>query len=153
MQEYKDFAPTGFDSEGLGLPKRQGWLVAPVVRTRDSEPLEESNFQAALDILGGESKTVEVHRFNHWGPGWFEIILVHPSREEEVERMERSLEDYPILDEEDFAEREFEAALEYWRAANLRDRILICAKYNASIFAARREEIPKGVSISDLAQP
>jgi len=90
------------------------WFLAPVSRTRDSGPLDESNFESALEILGGESDTVEVHRFNHWGPGWYEIILVHPSREKEVEDLESSLEGYPVLNDTDLSRREYEAMQEDW---------------------------------------
>jgi hypothetical protein len=106
MIKYKDWSPTGFDSKGAFLPEQQEWFVAPVTRTRDSGPFDESNFEAALKILGGESDTCEVHNFRHWGPGWFEIILVHPNREQKVKKIEESLEGYPLLDEDDFCERE-----------------------------------------------
>jgi hypothetical protein len=114
MQAYKDFAPTGFDAKGLGLPDRQDWLRAPVSRTRDSGALDESNFETVLADLGGESDTVEVHRFGHWGPGWFEIILCHPSMADRLEEWSRALENYPVADESDLSRREWEEAEEGW---------------------------------------
>lgn len=116
MERYKDYAPTAFDSKGLGLPDQGDWYVVPVIRTRDSGPLEESNFQSALEMLGGESENVEVHRFGHWGPGWFEIILVdHDSKQAGIaDDVERKLEDYPVLDDQDHAEREYDDACEAW---------------------------------------
>ena len=112
---YKDYKPTQFD-HNIPLEDREEWLVVGVVRTRDSGPLDESNFHSALEILGGESETVEVHRFGHWGPGWFEIIIVDPTPEHEkaVEEIKSSLENYPILDESDLSERESEAEFEAW---------------------------------------
>jgi hypothetical protein len=117
MTTYSEFRPTGFDCRGRGLPDRQSWFVAPVGRNRDSGPLDESNFAVALKILGGKSETVEIHRFGHWGPGWFEIILVSPDSIAftEAERIECSLSDYPVLDDMDFSERESDAANETWR--------------------------------------
>jgi len=95
-----------------------------VIRTRDSGCLEESNFQTLLKRLRGlssdgedERETFEVHRFSHWGPGWFEIILIDPSDAEAVKLgtdAEDSLEGYPILDEFDFSERETEEANRVW---------------------------------------
>jgi len=79
--------------------------------------LEQSNFAAALEQLGGESETVEVHRFGHWGPGWFDIVIVNPSDTARVsiaEGISRRLEDYPILDEEDFSERESDEFADSW---------------------------------------
>ena len=145
MQQYSEFRPTGFDAPGLGCEDRQDWLVLPISRTRDSECLEESNFHCALAILGGESETAEVHRFSHWGPGWFEIILLHPGRESDGEDIERSLEDYPVLDDEDLSGREWEAASETWERSSTRDRMEYCERASVSKFAARRDEIPEGM--------
>lgn len=117
MKPYKQHRPTAFDPAGAFLPDRQEWLVAPVSRTRDSEVLAESNFQAFLDGLGGESEHVEVHRFGHWGPGWYEIILIDPSVDHIVTRateMADALENYPVLDEDDLCKREHEAENEAW---------------------------------------
>ena len=113
---YRDWRPTAHDSAGLGLDDRQDWLVVPCMRTRDSGPREESNFASALSMLGGESETVEVHRFGHWGPGWFEVILAAPAHSEAVEGIEDALESYPILDDSDLSERETDAARECWEA-------------------------------------
>lgn len=111
---YAEFAPTGFDCKGLGLPDRQDWIVAPVAQNRDSEALARSNFRVVLASLGGESETVEVHRFGHWANGWFEIILCHPGLEAEVAEWEATLSEYPCADDMDYCELEHEDYLEYW---------------------------------------
>jgi len=74
-------------------------------------------------MLGGESDTVEVHRFGHWGPGWYEIIIVHPDSPQAkiAYDIARSLEDYPLLDEEDHSRRETEDAIESWGNYGARD--------------------------------
>jgi hypothetical protein len=135
--KYSEFAPTGFDQAGLGLEERQDWLVAPATRTRDSGVLDESNFEAALGILGGKSETVEVHRFGHWGPGWFEIILVHPDRQDDVDELEGALESYPLLDEMDHSQRQFDEIQEAWADMSLQDRIDFAVANGYSCFAAR----------------
>lgn len=118
MTPYKHHRPTGFDRAGAFLDEdRQDWLVAPVTQTRDSGPIDESNFKCFLDGLGGEGESVEVHRFGHWGPGWYEIIIIDPKAEDIVakaEEMEAALENYPVLDEEDLSKRENEAEQESW---------------------------------------
>jgi hypothetical protein len=93
---------------GLGLSDRQDWLVLPCSRTRDSEALDRANFDAALESLGGWSDTVETHRFGHWGPGWFGLILVKPGTEAEriAREIESALADYPVLDDERLSEYE-----------------------------------------------
>lgn len=111
MERYKDFSPTPMDPKGYELMDRQDWFVVPVMRTRDSEALAQSNFKTALEILGGEGEDVEVHRFRHWGPGWFEIILVRPDTNAEMEGIgiEGALEDYPVLDDADLVAWESDA--------------------------------------------
>lgn len=144
---YKDWAPTPFDHRGAflhGDEPRRNWIVVPVCRTRDTGPREDSNFETALKILGGEGDRVEVHRFGHWGPGWFEIILAHPRLVYQVEELQRSLEEYAFLDETDYSKREWEAAHEYWEGMGTRERMEWCARYDVSVFAARRDEVPMG---------
>jgi len=158
MQRYAEYQPTTFDRKGIALPDQQDWLVLPVMQTRDSGPLDESNFAVALDSVGGEdSDDVEVHRFGHWGPGWFEIIIVRPESQaaKEAEEIESALADYPILSEDDHSRREYERAGEYWDQCSLSDRIEWCARFDVSIFAARRNEIPedpRGELIMRLAE-
>lgn len=118
METYAQYSPTAFDRAGAFLEDdRQEWLVVPVSRNRDSGPFAESNFSAALSALDGESDDCEVYRFGHWGPGWFEIILVRPGSEaaEKAEDVERRLQNYPALDEDDLSERETEEANRVWK--------------------------------------
>lgn len=123
MQKYSEFQPTGFDEAGAFLDDRQDWLVVPCSKTRDTGPFNESNFQAALAMLGGESETVEVHRFGHWGPGWFEIIIVAPNSDAAkiAEDIERRLEYYPVLDDEDLSSREWDDFVESWSSWGARE--------------------------------
>ena len=78
-------------------------------------------------MLWGESEHVQVCRFGHWGPGWIEIIIVDPNHEPTLDKAGGiicALEDYPVLDDNDFSEREYEAAQSTWENCfNERDRI------------------------------
>jgi len=150
MQRYKDYAPTGFDSKGLNLPGQQNWLVVPVGLTRDSGSFEESNFEAAIELLDGESDTVEVHRFGHWACGWFEIIIVDPKSKQadKAKGIETALENYPLLDEESYCLKQHEATAEYWDFMSMDSRIDYLNENNDSIFAARC----KGHDLYDRAQ-
>lgn len=120
MIPYSQYAPTHFDSQGLGLPDRQDWLVAPIHQNRDSDCLTQSNFAVGLDILDQTDPTGQDHelrRFGHWACGWFEIVLVRPDSEcsKVAGELAQRLEDYPALNEHDWSEREAEAAHEVWR--------------------------------------
>lgn len=80
-------------------------------RSRDSELIAESNFECALELLGGESDSVLVSRCSHWACGWVEQILVLKSCQKSVKILSGiadSLESYPILNDDDFYERENE---------------------------------------------
>ena len=165
MQTYAEYRPTGFDSAGLNArhmgadedEDRSAWLVLPVVQTRDSGPLDRSNFRSAVRELGGEGEDVEVHRFGHWGPDWFEIVIVRPGTAAATKAGEiaDALEDYPIVDEDDYSTLEYETASAYWEGMSVRERIDWCARFRVSIFAARRAEVPEdesGELLSRLAE-
>lgn len=113
--KYKDWAPSQFDTRGLCLEDRQDWLVAPVILTRDSGPLERSNWRVVVEDLRRDGCEVEVHRFGHWSCGWFEIALVYPAAEHQVSVWEESLREYPKADDEDFSHEEEEEADEAWK--------------------------------------
>jgi len=95
-------------------------VVPGVSRSRDSEIHSESNFESALEMLGGESETVEVHRFGHWGCGWYELILIDPKDRAALKiahKIAEQLKGYPLLDEDDFNEREYEYHLDFANGA------------------------------------
>jgi len=111
MERYSNYAPTSFDAKGLNCRMNgicnYGVLLS---QTRDSEPWDLSNFRVALERLGGESENVIVARFGHWACGWIELILVRPNTAQwdiAIE-IENSLEDYPLLDDMDASELEYE---------------------------------------------
>src|SRR5689334_13940123 len=118
MQLYKEYRPTMWDSCGLALEDKQSWLVLTQVgQNRDSGLIEQSNFSAALERLGGESDTVEVHRFGHWACGWFELILINPADGKTLsiaEEIEASLENYPVLNDDDLSSKEMNEYFRCW---------------------------------------
>jgi hypothetical protein len=130
MKKYSEFSPTKYDRHINFEESREDWLVLDVTQTRDSEVLSQSNFKAAVKILGGEQEDlVEVHRFGHWGPGWFELILLHPSLEKEGKEIEAALANHPVLDEELLSEMEEEEYQQSWNSWAYRDfvRVLVGA--------------------------
>lgn len=90
-------------------------FYACVGRSRDSSIMEEANFQAFLEALGGESSSrgVVVTRASHWAGGWVEQILVHEEADPELllkaDEMLTTMADYPVLDEGLMYEMESEA--------------------------------------------
>jgi hypothetical protein len=117
-----------------------GYYIAPVAISRDAECLQESNWECQnarlLPLstdLGGEP-TVRIVRDSHWACGWIEWLAIHESNHAaiaEAEQIEKELKGYPILNEDDFYERENEAAQYIWGACfNNRDRLDYMRRYN-----------------------
>jgi hypothetical protein len=94
----------------------QDWLGF-LGQTRDSKALERSNFRAGLIAIGGEGVNVRVKRFGHWACGWIEEIYVKPGTPEAVkaEAVKNALENYPVVNDEDFSREEEEEAGQIWR--------------------------------------
>jgi hypothetical protein len=89
-----------------------------VSRTRDSDNLENSNFETILKELGENPSALEEKRgllvanFRHWACGWFETLMIHESDDELLQRadeIKEKLNDYPVYDEDDYSEREFKS--------------------------------------------
>ena len=93
------------------------YYSAGVGRSRDSDDLKESNFATMLQDLGGESDTVIVVREGHWAVGWVEWIAIHQDDAKALETADHNNErliDYPVLNEDDWSERETESANRVW---------------------------------------
>jgi hypothetical protein len=104
----------------------EGYYSAGVGRSRDSDALEESNFQAMLSLLGGESDTVIVVSESHWAVGWVEWIAVHESDTAALQAADEAmgrLADYPVLDEDAFSDLEWNRAADYWDSMTPRDKV------------------------------
>lgn len=125
LEPYKRFRPSAFDqhhpiSDTADGETRETWYVAPVSITRDTDdPIDLSNwrvFKAELEAVDPDGEDHEVHRFGHWGPGWFEIILVRPESEAAARAQELAdrMSDYCILDESDYSELATENEERQW---------------------------------------
>ena len=80
---------------------------------RDSCEIDKSNWDAIWDELK-DYDGVEIHRFNHWAVGWIEQILIHEDDEEALDVAEdilAILDNYPLLNEDDYSIRMHEGAL------------------------------------------
>ena len=94
----------------LGERNWDNWFVL-AGRTRDSGPLEESNFKCMLKALGGEGDDVFVYHVGHWAVGWIEGILINPANVAMVklgDKIQKQLENYPIMDEDHFTALQYE---------------------------------------------
>ena len=91
-------------------------------RHRDSSLLDNSNYEITLARLKAEASKlnwldddnpalVDPHE-SHWAVGWVEWIGVHKDCRSLIDMAEDildQLDDYPVLDEEDWSKRQYEA--------------------------------------------
>jgi|SRR5581483_1264628 len=138
----------------------EGWHSAGFGRSRDSDVLEESNFQVASAALLKLAEDAPRHELsvemleqlddclsvqivceNHWAVGWVEWIAIHDSNVAAIELAKELCEranSYPILNESHFSNLEYERAMEFWSGLSLSDKVDMCRDCGVSIFAARR---------------
>jgi hypothetical protein len=120
-------SPSAFDSYSnyMGDIPEPVWRCV-LTRSRDSDCLAESNFRVALRELGGESEDVQIFRFGHWACGWWEALAVREDGDsyDKARELFVSLQDYPVLCEEDFSIHETEEADRVWQSCyRTKDRI------------------------------
>jgi hypothetical protein len=94
---YGGREPSGFMSGGFG-------------QHRDSNPLEVSNFEAARKVYADAGVEARADSFNHWAVGWVEELIVPITRASvaTLEGLRERIESYPVLDDEDFSQREWD---------------------------------------------
>jgi hypothetical protein len=99
---------------------------------RDSGLLDQSNADELANELEkfteGDAPDVVSERHSHWAVGWIDgyAIRVFDSNDEITEAfrtycmLQERMSDYPVLDEEDYSRREYEATLENIESAGRR---------------------------------
>lgn len=123
-------APSDFAYFGE-LPIFTTWTLGPTINHRDADLMDKSNarFIKAVfeEAFGPESEECDpptgkwaIITCSHWAVGWvehlaFEVLTpegnVSPALEKWLE-IEKQMENYPVLDEDDYSEREWEAVEE-----------------------------------------
>lgn len=122
--KYAHLTPWTRPANYLGA-EWHGWYLA-YGRNRDSDILTNSNFDGILAALkelpdqddGEGNSTLQVVCENHWACGWVEWIAIHESDAARLglaDELRWKLEDYSVLDEYDFSQREYEAYQEAWQ--------------------------------------
>lgn len=103
------------------------FYLAPIHRTRDTaDALTLSNFRviaAELERLADHDETGVVS-IGHWACGWYEIFLIHEIDTAALERADEwaaTLSCYPVADESDWSELEYEQEIEAWDSYGCRE--------------------------------
>jgi hypothetical protein len=111
------------------------WLVC-LGQHRDSNCIDRSNFRIAQQELEAiNSDCCVIERENHWAVGWVEHLLINPANAQAVaagEAIKQRLENYPVLDEEDWSNLEQEEAEQAWKDCyNWKERIEYIRKHES----------------------
>jgi len=105
-----------------------GWIVAPCTRHRESELADQSNWDAHLEALSAADPSgegFEVVRVGNPFTGWGEHVMVSPDLAHVVEALRERLENYPLLNEDDYSARQWELACESWDVSRS-ERVRMC---------------------------
>lgn len=87
-----------------------GFMSGGFAVHRDSDALEQSNHAIAEQTYREAGVAVEVNSFNHWAVGWIDFLTVPITTEavRVLRELTERVDNYPVLDDDDFAEREWE---------------------------------------------
>jgi len=121
--------PSDFGYFGGNEDMFETWTLGPVIRTRDSGLLEQSNaamleeaIEEASDVGAFSHDDWEITGCNHWACGWVDHLSFRAVESDGhtptnvfrwVTRWFDALSDYPVANEEDYSRREWEYAMEY----------------------------------------
>lgn len=112
------------------------YFVFPIIKTRDCDFLTESNFEILskemLPLskeLDNEEESVFVARMNHWACGFYEILLIHESDTkalDKAKKLVKELNDYPVLDEQDYSDKQNDYVSKQWEEMTLEEKKQLC---------------------------
>lgn len=113
VKEYAWKLPSNYVGETF-----DGYCVV-IGKHRDSDTLSVSNFEVAKEMLervlsaqpDADPDDLRFECASHWAVGYVETILVKATNIElvrEAASIRKALDNYPVLDDEDFSEREWE---------------------------------------------
>ena len=108
-------SPSAFDSWENYMGERPNPnLYCVLGRNRDSDLLTNSNWDCAVQMFKDAELDYDITSVGHWLCGWIEYLSVDINDKEAFkmgEQIEASLANYPVLNEEDLCEREYEDGL------------------------------------------
>lgn len=128
-------------------------------QNRDSDALTRSNYRRIFADIKAEAHddrdadnerpVAYDWRAGHWMCGWIEYLMVRHDAPDalliQCAEIVAALSDYPVYDESDYSELEWNGAADYWARCSVKDRVEMIreTQCGASIFAARRDELPR----------
>jgi len=120
---WREFSSFGWH----GRPEDCNEFAIVYTHNRDSGLLDQSNAaeikKALVPFMEGDNPDIIPERHGHWACGWVDGFAIRVSRNGEIthafcayHELAERLADYPVLNEEDFSQREYDATLENIRS-------------------------------------
>lgn len=113
---HRSFSCFAWHSEPLDS---DNWAIV-YTHNRDSGILDESNAAEIAEALKPFEEDAISERHDHWACGWVDGFALRVYRDGEITeafkvycQLQERLSDYPVLDEEDFSNRETKACLKW----------------------------------------
>ena len=142
---WRKFESFGWSRVGQ-LDDPESWTMV-YTHHRDSRLLDQSNAAAIEDALSpfleaDDPDIIEEHH-GHWACGWIDGFAIRVFRNGEVTQAFRTyaeivdrLDNYPVLDEEDYSRREYEATLDNFDCAisGIRDEYELPDDWKQEVF-------------------
>lgn len=129
-------------SDYFGYQPEGEYVIA--VKHRDSDLLTESNYDVFREQLAPHTYEWEA---THWAVGWVRYLMLKPDAPQDVlekaQELLDALQEYSVLDESDFTEREETRAQELWEDCSLEDRLWLIKDTELSQFCIRRSDFPR----------
>ncbi len=125
-------------------------------RHRDSSLLDNSNFEVfekAMKEIGEadnwqhEEACWQIVRNGHWAVGWVEWIAIHKDAQAHIDKADEllaRLADYPVLDEENYSNRQYESALSF-----ITEAVSFYARRSEEEFTEERKQVAIEQLMSD----
>lgn len=111
----KDFGFWG-DDENEVWWQPGGWGFTPIGTHRDADSVTQSNWQVITeDLIERFPDSFKTYHTNHWAVGWYDHLAVNTSDLAAVEALNQWLEKlkgYPVADEDNLGEIEYEEICE-----------------------------------------
>lgn len=134
----KELAAHGKECDGSWMTRRNSrhdWyeLTTPISRNgRGGDALDDSNFYTAERIIDAASPWGTTYRSDLWPGGTIETLVIRADDAaalKEITSIVNALEGYPVLDESDYSEREWEENHNsdmLWRECYAEDCCTLC---------------------------
>lgn len=108
-----------YESNYIGEDYSDHYVVYPTFR--DADLVQQSNYETIKKVFDQKDIKYIIVRFNHWLVGWMEEILInenHLGSLRYADDLVGQLEDYPLLDDDDYYQKRYEQMEEIYKDMN-----------------------------------